>query len=84
MNDTRKMLIDQLLKARNILLEAQGEELRARLRYEEAEDAYLKEAPIPGIPPRNVVVGETAIMVKDEWYDMKVGQRLEYHTVELA
>jgi hypothetical protein len=84
MNPTRRMLIDQLLEARRALQTADSEALQARLRYEAAEEAYLKESPIGGTPPDNVVVGTTAIMVADEWYDLKPGTRLEFHSVEIA
>lgn len=83
MTQTRRQLIDQLLEARAGVLNAEQDRLRARERYKEAEKAYMAEVPIPGNPPENVVVGMTAVMVKDDWYDLREGERLEFHTMEV-
>lgn len=81
-----KLLLDRLLDARRALLTAEAARANARVVYVAAEKAYLDSLikASPHEQPFNVVVGNVLVMPKDEWYDCGEGERLEYHTVEIA
>ncbi len=72
----------KLLAARAVLLQAEAFRAEARQHYIEAEKEYL--GAYGNAPADNLLLGKTVVMVKEDWYDLKDGERLEYHTVEVA
>lgn len=82
-------MANELIEAAQTLLKAREEMGLAALKqcvaeeaFREAEAAYIK-AHGAGEYPKNVLLGETLIMPRDEWYDLKEGTRFEYHTVQV-
>jgi hypothetical protein len=69
-----------LLFADNKYLAAQATAEQARLDYVRIEEKYL--LAFGNEPPRNVLIDGTVIMARGDWYDLKEGERLDYHTVD--
>lgn len=72
-----------LLAAKDRLLAAEGEAIEARNRYREAEEAYFKAHGNGDNGPTKVVLDGKAILPCEDWYELKQGARLEFHTVEV-
>lgn len=83
-----------LLAARhNLQLQREGLRQLEKM-YAEAESAFLNgagaveplaqdgEATRQPEWPDKVISGNTVIIAKEDWYDLKPGERLEYHTVQ--
>lgn len=68
-----------LLKARDEHVVAQLAEQETRRAYAEAEEAYLNAV---GDRVPNVLAGKVLVLPRDDWYDLKKGERLEYRTVQ--
>lgn len=81
---TKAQAARALLKARERHHQAIAAENVARNEYAEAERVYIEQFKESDACPNNILVDGIVIMTSEDWYDVKPGSRLSFHTVEVA
>lgn len=72
-----------LIRARDAYVAAQIAMADAKKLYVDAETAYIDASSADALEP-NLAVNGVVILLVDDWYDLKAGERVTFHSVEVV